>query len=372
MKPCNEIVRILEKEGVDLVATLPCDKVRSLYSIVSERFDHVPMTREEEGVGICAGAYLAGGKPLMLIQSSGMGNMINALGSLTKTYQLPLPILISWRGVYKEKIQAQVPMGKYLPPILEAFDIDYSLIEGADDIYLIGEALKDAYQNERIHAVLLSPRLWETCCSDDIKMEERMNNNIAPSQTVSGSPILTRYEMIKSASPYLDGRVVVCNLGIPSKELYNIKDQSSNFYMLGSMGMASPIGLGIALKTNRQVIVIDGDGSLLMNPGTLATIAYKRPQNLTILAVDNGVYGSTGSQPTHTNTCVDLGMVARGFGIENTYRVYDKPGILNVFENLSSGPNFVHAIARPGNADVPNIPLSPLEIKHRVMEFLRK
>ncbi len=66
------------------------------------------------------------------------------------------------------------------------------------------------------------------------------------------------------------------NLGWPSKELYALKHQPSNFYMLGSMGMATPIGLGIALASSKEVFVIDGDGSLLMNPGTLATAASLR------------------------------------------------------------------------------------------------
>ena len=86
-------------------------------------------------------------------------------------------------------------------------------------------------------------------------------------------PTLTRYEVIKLVAPYLEGRVVVSNFGWPSKELYAVKHQPSNFYMLGSMGMVTPIGLGIALTSSKDVVVIDGDGSLLMNPGTLATAA---------------------------------------------------------------------------------------------------
>ncbi|MFQ5975644.1 MAG: thiamine pyrophosphate-binding protein, partial [Candidatus Hydrothermarchaeales archaeon] len=89
MNPEEEVVQILKKGGVDLAATLPCDKAKQLYNLIPRHFRHVPLTREEEGVGICAGAHLAGARPLMLIQSSGLGNMINALGSLTKTYQLP-------------------------------------------------------------------------------------------------------------------------------------------------------------------------------------------------------------------------------------------------------------------------------------------
>jgi len=88
MKTSQEISRILKDSGVSLFTTLPCEKVKHLYSLICQDFRHVGLSREEEGVGICAGAYLARAKPAMLVQSSGFGNMANALCSLTKTYQL--------------------------------------------------------------------------------------------------------------------------------------------------------------------------------------------------------------------------------------------------------------------------------------------
>ena len=116
-------------------------------------------------------------------------------------------------------------------------------------------------------------------------------------------PTWTRYDIIKNLAPELKGKVVVSNLGIPSKELYSILHQPSNFYMRGSMGMATPIGLGVALASRKEVVVIDGDGSRLMNPGTLATVAAAAPENLTVIAIDNGAYGSTGNQPTLAASC---------------------------------------------------------------------
>jgi sulfopyruvate decarboxylase subunit beta len=164
--------------------------------------------------------------------------------------------------------------------------------------------------------------------------------------------------------------VVVSNLGWPSKELYAVKHQPSNFYMLGSMGMATPIGLGIALTSDREVVVIDGDGSLLMNPGTLATAAALAPRNLTIFCIDNGAYGSTGNQPTLAGRCVDLETVAKGFGIERTKKVAGKEEIANAMKQPREGLTFVHVLAVPGNRDVPNIPVHHLEIKRQVQEFL--
>jgi sulfopyruvate decarboxylase subunit beta len=186
------------------------------------------------------------------------------------------------------------------------------------------------------------------------------------------SPFLTRYDIIKLIAPYLEGKAVVSNLGWPSKELYAVKHQPSNFYMLGSMGMATPIGLGIALSSKKDVVVIDGDGSLLMNPGTLATAAFASPANLLIVAIDNGAYGSTGNQPTLAGSCVDLEQVARGFGFRNTVKVAGEQELIRAMKDRRKGPRFIHVLALPGNKDVLNIPVHHLEIKKQVQEFLRK
>jgi sulfopyruvate decarboxylase subunit beta len=371
----KKIAATLQKTGVNFLALLPCERVKHLYSLITENFRHVLLPREEEGVGICAGAHLAGAKPAMLVQSSGIGNMINALCSLTKTYQMPLLILVSWRGVYKEKISAQIPLGKNLPKILNAINIGYSIINDQNDIPHITEAASEAYENNVAHAVLLNPIIW----GEEI---DKSKNEAAPKEKRKGfysvrhlkkslRPILTRFEILEVTAPYLEGKVVVCNLGIPCKELYSIKHQKSNFYMLGSMGLASSIGLGISLFTSKDTVVIDGDGSLLANLGALSTITLKKPRNLTILAIDNGVHGTTGNQPTATSFCVDLELTARGLGLEKTYKVASRKEILPVLQSLDDGPNFVHVLAKPGNANVPDVPLSPLEIKQNVIEALK-
>ena len=105
---------------------------------------------------------------------------------------------------------------------------------------------------------------------------------------------MARYEAIQDIMNYIDEELVICNIGFPSRELYEINDRSKNFYMIGSMGLASSIGFGLALaKPYEDVVVIDGDGSLLMNMGSLVTIFANNPSNLTWIVIDNGAYGST-------------------------------------------------------------------------------
>ncbi len=375
--PEAELIALLRKNSVDFTASLPCEKIKTLLDMVGQSFYHVPLTREEEGVGICAGAALAGRRPALFVQSSGIGNMINALLSLTAFYELPLALFVSRRGVYKEKIEAQLPMGQRLPGVLAGAGITYSKINTRHDIAMVDRELQEVYSKNRIHAFLMSPEVWEnsTCGERDAKCgikasKAKTDANISL-RTPHSSPHLTRYDIIKIMAPYLDGRIVVSNLGWPSKELYSLKHQPSNFYMLGSMGMATPIGLGIALASPKEIVVIDGDGSLLMNPGTLATAAALDPQNLTIVAIDNGAYGSTGNQPTLTGACVDLEQVAQGFGFRTTLKVSTEEEILAVTKKKRAGLTFIHALAVPGNKDVPNIPVGHLEIKRQVAESLR-
>ena len=373
--PEKELIDTLKQAGVDFTVSLPCEKIKVFLEMIGESFFLAPLTREEEGVGICAGAALAGKRPAMFVQSSGIGNMINALLSLTSFYELPLAIFVSWRGIYEEKIAAQVPMGKRLPGILKGAKISHSIINKRDDFKAIEKKLRDVYGKNKTHAFLLSPALWKGSKVHSQKSIVQ-NTNIKTSlesynarQTFS--PKLKRFEILNIIAPYLDKKVVVCNLGFPSKELFYIKQQTANFYMLGSMGMATPIGLGIALTTDKQVVVIDGDGSLLMNPGSLATSAFFAPENLTIFAVDNGSYGSTGDQPTLTGSCVDLEIVAKGFGIKNTFKVSTENQLRDVMKSPSKGLRFIHALAVPGNKNVPDIPLNHSEIKKQVQEFIR-
>ena len=123
-----------------------------------------------------------------------------------------------------------------------------------------------------------------------------------------------RYEAIEDIMKNVEEELVICNIGFPSRELYEINDRSKNFYMIGSMGLASSIGLGLALsKPHEKVIVIAGDGSLLMNMGSLVTIFANNPANLTWIVIDNGAYGSTGNQDTYAQL-IDLVDIAQSVG----------------------------------------------------------
>ncbi|MBI2872576.1 MAG: sulfopyruvate decarboxylase subunit beta [Chloroflexi bacterium] len=127
---------------------------------------------------------------------------------------------------------------------------------------------------------------------------------------------MDRLEATRLLVGKLSNEPVVANLGMATRDLCAAQDRDANFYMWGAMGLASSVGLGVALATpDRKVVVLDGDGSILMNLGSLATIARERPRNLVHVVCDNQQWGETGGQPTHTATGTDLASVARGAGI---------------------------------------------------------
>ena len=172
------------------------------------------------------------------------------------------------------------------------------------------------------------------------------------------------YEIAEKATG--SDALLVGNIGIPCKELHQACDTANNFYMLGSMGLASSIGLGLALSLpERKVIAIDGDGSVLMNMGSLATIAWQSPDNYLLVIVDNGSYGSTGNQPTATTQRTNLAEVAKGAGNMNVYETDTKEGLREILRETDNGIVVVRVL--PGNADVPNIKMSPEEILERFM-----
>lgn len=130
---------------------------------------------------------------------------------------------------------------------------------------------------------------------------------------------MLRSKCLETIYPELEDKIVVTIMGACAQELYDLGHRENFFYLQHAMGLASSIGLGIALnRPHEKVVVLDGDGSVLMNLGTLTTMARYRPSNMTHIIFDNGSLLSTGGFPSHTtNGVTDLAAIARGAGIPN-------------------------------------------------------
>ena len=184
---------------------------------------------------------------------------------------------------------------------------------------------------------------------------------------------MIRSDILRDIAPILSNQLVVCNIGLPSQELHMIDDQDSNFYMLGTMGLSSSIGLGVALAQDKTVISIDGDGSVLTNFGTLPTIANNVSDNFILLIIDNGSYGSTGDQPTYASKKTSLTAVAIACGCENVIecRAEETGSVLEAAID-SKRMTIIVSKCESGNIKVPVITIDPVVIRDRFMNEVER
>ncbi|MGV8174750.1 MAG: sulfopyruvate decarboxylase subunit alpha [Methanothrix sp.] len=162
MNPSLAVYQGMRRAGIDFATSVPCVNLQELLTLISVDKDiiHLPVTREEEGVGICAGAWMGGRRPALLMQNSGLGNSINALASLDLLYKIPLLMIISHRGGWGEPIIGQVPMGRLTVPLLDAMNIPHvSPVTGEGE-----EAVLSAWNTATFagcpSAVLLDLEFW--------------------------------------------------------------------------------------------------------------------------------------------------------------------------------------------------------------------
>ncbi len=171
MKASKAVYNGIKDSNIKIVVGVPCANLKNLINLIEngtnndnncEDIIYIPATREEEGIGICAGSHLAGKKTAILMQNSGLGNSINAIGSLCKVYQIPMLMIISHRGELKEKIPAQIPMGRWTKKLLETAEIPYYCPKTPEEAYkIIIHASEYSETMGYPVAILLDALYWE-------------------------------------------------------------------------------------------------------------------------------------------------------------------------------------------------------------------
>ena len=180
---------------------------------------------------------------------------------------------------------------------------------------------------------------------------------------------LLRFEGTKIVLRHIGDGVIVSNLGPTTDELWHAGHRNRNFYTYGAMGLCSSIALGMALSIKEKVVSLDGDGSMLMNMGTIATIGREKPRNLVVVVWDNEEWGQTGHQPSHTAMGTDLEQVARACGIQKTATVSNEEDLEETVQSAlsSDGPWFIVAKIREAGY-MPVAPIEPEVTLHRMRE----
>lgn len=163
MDSTQAVYDAIKKTGINFIVSLPCVNLGKLMELVEEDAEiiHVPVTREEEGFGICAGAFMGGKKPGILMQNSGLGNSVNALASLFELYKIPVLMIMSHRGTEGEFMGAQVPMGRATPMVLDAMNIKYFNPKKPEEVLnIITKAWNTAETEGAPVGILLDIKFW--------------------------------------------------------------------------------------------------------------------------------------------------------------------------------------------------------------------
>jgi len=157
-----KLYEAIKNTGINLLLSVPCIMLKGLLEVIEEKkeIQHIAVTREEEGVGIAAGAYLGGKLPAILMQNSGLGNSINAIKSLLELYKIPVIFIMSHRGAEGEKIIAQMPMGQITIDLLKLLTIETYILNSPRNIKDIIKAVDKAKKTKKPIVIILKRTLW--------------------------------------------------------------------------------------------------------------------------------------------------------------------------------------------------------------------
>jgi len=329
----KEFVSLFEGHGYDFFAGVPCSLLEGILENLERhpRLPYLAAVREDVAVGLAAGAWFAGKKPAILIQNSGLGTSLNALVSLSLMYKLPCLLLVSWRGYEGKDAPEHILMGEISPALLDLLGIRHRALKaGALETDLAWATAEAELRSEPV-ALLLPPGVISTHGRPAIPSGGHPAPSAPPASVRNQPliPVLSRAQAIRVAVGCLKSEPVIHANGYICRESYAVADRPGNFYMIGSMGLASAIGLGVALsRVEVKTVVFDGDGNLLMNFGILPMVGSFGPKNLVHLAFDNEVYGSTGNQRSISRE-TRLDRVAAAAGYRSTRAVVE-PGLIHL------------------------------------------
>lgn len=369
------------ERGFVTYAGVPCSFLTPFINFVigAQGLNYVSAANEGDAVAIAAGATLGGQRAVAMMQNSGLGNAVSPLTSLTYTFRIPILVVCTHRGApgVSDEPQHEL-MGAITERMFDTMGIPWRTFprETAD----IGPAL-DAVETYMAaeslpHALIMQ----KGTCESFPLAAAAMPAPRAPVAISGSGPARaagSRASRAAALTPVLeagdDGRtVIIATTGFTGRELYALADRPQHFYMVGSMGCASSLGLGLALaRPDLRVVVVDGDGAALMRMGNLATVGAYNPPNLVHVVLDNEAHDSTGAQATVT-ACTDFARVATACGYARVLRSDDVRELADLLAAPSAaGASFAHVkIATGARDDLPRPKITPPEVRARLMRHI--
>jgi phosphonopyruvate decarboxylase len=362
------------ERGFRLYSGVPCSYLTPFinYTIGSKELRYVAAANEGDAVAIAAGSALGGAPAVAMFQNSGLGNAVSPLTSLTHTCRIPVLLIVTWRGEpggAADEPQHEL-MGRITPQMLELMDIPWAPFPSADAgiAPALDRALAHFRSESRPFALLMS----KGSVADAKRAAAKAIPRRVPASAAAASAARhTRREMLAAIRAAADGDVLIATTGYTGRELYAQGDRPNQFYMVGSMGCAASLALGLALaQPQRRIVAIDGDGALLMRLGALSTIGAELPSNLVHVLLDNGLHESTGGQATASAT-VDFCALAAASGYPKAVAAADPAALGAALSDRGPGLRFVHAPIVPGIPErLPRPTVPPAQVAARLRAHL--
>ncbi|MCK9574531.1 MAG: phosphonopyruvate decarboxylase [Candidatus Pacearchaeota archaeon] len=367
----------LKQEGFDFFTGVPCSWMKSLINYAQNDCEYYNAANEGDAIAIAAGAHIAGRNTVVMMQNSGFGNAVSPLTSLNYIFKIPSLVFVSMRTGSDTEPQHEL-MGVITAKLIKTMKMKSVVLSKDDEIakQQIAEAKAIMAKTNMPYFILVEK---DTFNSVKLIPKQKTLKDVAPigfANTLNQEVMdMTRYEVLKSISTIDKDAVYIATTGMTGRELYDIKDKKNNLYMVGSMGCAGAIGLGVALNTDKKVYVIDGDGAALMRLSVLPLIAEYAPSNMLHILLDNNVHDTTGGQATLSNN-VSWNKLASSMNYQNAIvRSYGQleNALTNWKKDKERTLKLIVVPTVPGSKDPLGRPaVTPVQVKKRLMKFLKK
>lgn len=379
MLNARSFVEATKTHGISLWTGVPCSYLKPFinYVIDAPELDYIGATNEGDAVAIASGAELGGRPSVVMFQNSGFGNTVNPITSLNMIFKIPVLVITTLRGEPggpHDEPQHEL-MGQITGGLFDLMRVPWEYFPQSEAD--VGPVLERATRHMRESRTPYGLVMKKDSVADHELRSKPSPKPITPLEAaIAGAegPRPSRRDVLaavqRAAQPT---DAIIATTGFTGRALYALDDRPSQLYMVGSMGCASSFGLGLALaQPKRRVIVLDGDGAILMRLGALATLGYERPENLVHIALDNEAHDSTGSQSTVTHS-VDLAAVAAACGYPKVVRAR---GAEDVEAALAAGTkclSFIHVKTAPGESkSLPRPKETPLQVYDRMRAWLKE
>ncbi len=346
MIKAGDFVQFLKEQGIEFYTGVPCSFFKDVINCLEQTSGNYTIAPNEgSALSLASGAVMGGQGAAVMIQNSGLGNLINPLTSLCMIYKIPVLLFVSGRayGVADEP-QHEI-MGAKMTALLDSIGVPHcDLPSDSSWQESLKKGIETMKRNKSPFVVLVRKDTFE-------KFKRQPS---AP----SAYP-MKRVEAVKIISEYFQPEdLAFATTGMISRELFALADRPGNFYMQGSMGHIGAVAMGAAMtRPDRKVFVLDGDGAFLMHMGNTSMIGHYKPANLFHIVLDNEAYETTGDQDTTAKSC-DFEAVARACGYTSCASAASEADFREKLQELSkkAGPTFLRVkINRLETHDIPRI-----------------